>query len=110
MNIYTYIYIYICIYISGMYRDRNGTETNEESWNGPVFLERNGQQQETYPLNPERLVIAERQDRNGWNGWNRCGTAGTAGPERWRNPGTGEPMELNKNTVLRTGRTGLCNL
>ena len=37
-----------------MYRDRNGTEMNENYWNGPVFLERNGQQQGTYSLNPER--------------------------------------------------------
>ena len=70
ISIYIHIYIYIYIYISGMYKDRNGTEMNEKSWNGPVFLERNGQQQETYPLNPERLEIVERQDRNGWNSWN----------------------------------------
>ena len=89
-----------------MYRDRNGTEMNENSWNGPVFLERNGQQQETYPLNLERLEIVERQDRNGWNGWNRCGTAGTAGPERWRKSWNGRTGGAQKITVLRTGRTG----
>ena len=98
-----------------MYRDRNGTEMNEKSWNGPVFLERNGQQQETYPLNPERLEIVERQDRNrqdrnGWNGWNRCGTAGTAGPERWRKSWNGRTGGAQKMSVLITGRTGLCNL